>query len=147
MVESITYFLEVRLVKSDSMFPALKSGDRVLILHHLHKYFLSKGKIVLISFEEPQKNGFSERTLYIKRIVGMPGEQIEIATANYKYIANDDILPQAIPSIQNQNGKDIWHVPEGHVFVMGDYSGSLDSRYWGPVPVDIILGVMIAKIS
>jgi signal peptidase I len=82
----------------------------------------------------------SEPQIYIKRVVGLPGDRLEFKgevlhindrpVSEYFDTAGITYLP--LMSL----GKGGVIVPEGHLFVMGDNSGnSADSRYWGPLPV------------
>ncbi len=101
---------------------------------------------------------------YIKRIVGLPGD--EVTYFDKRLIINGEALPvepmgewsggEAFQRFREQLGGD-WHealvherapdrgfsmtVPQGHYFVMGDNRDrSSDSRFWGPVPADNLVG-------
>jgi len=77
--------------------------------------------------------------LLIKRVIGLPGEKIEIKGG--KVYINEQ--PLAEPYLSNQSQRDMRAtvVPPEHAFVMGDNRGfSNDSRSFGSVPLDNIVG-------
>ena len=94
---------------------------------------------------------YSGPQVYTKRLVGMPGETIEIRDghvfANGRLLNPDDGIPDVtytVPTYGHADGK--WVVPQGSYFVIGDNSlRSSDSRYWGSVPAANITG-KVARI-
>jgi signal peptidase I len=91
-----------------------------------------RGDIVVISIEE------SDIPL-IKRVIGLPGEVVAITD---NCVTIDGVpLDEAYLDDIAQRDYGPHQVPEGHIFVMGDNrNASNDSRYFGPVRDDQIIG-------
>ena len=90
-----------------------------------------------------------DKKSYIKRIIGLPGDEIEVLP-NGSVKRNGTILdePYLKDGITSRNGIYV-HVivPENTVYVMGDNRlGSLDSRALGCIPLEKIDGYVIAKV-
>jgi signal peptidase I len=80
---------------------------------------------------------------FIKRIVAGPGDRLRIedghTVVNGAVAEEDFILPCG--GVPQCNLTEEITIPEGHYFMMGDNRGaSQDSRFWGPVPRDAIIG-------
>jgi hypothetical protein len=80
-------------------------------------------------------------TPYIKRIVALGGEALTIshtgiAARNYSFNHK----------INHKQSQQVWHIPAGHLFVQGDSPQSVDSRTWGPLPIQSIRGVTLMKL-
>ncbi len=81
---------------------------------------------------------------FVKRVVGLPGDRISIVKGrvirNGAHEKDPYILPCAGDS--SCNFPKTITVPPGHYFMMGDNRGSSDdSRFWGPVPQQWVIGV------
>jgi signal peptidase I len=88
-----------------------------------------------------------DASLFVKRVVGLPGEKIEIRDghvfANGRQLSEQDEIP-AVSYVPHPAASYI--VPEGAYFMLGDNSpNSFDSRYWGSVPRANIQG-RVARI-
>ena len=120
-------------VESISMLPTLSPGNFVVV--NKISYRLgdpARGDIVV--FRLPGDT--SQR--FIKRLVGLPGERVEIRAGNV-YIDGRQIEEPYLQVSTRRGGT--WDVPEGAIFVMGDNrNNSSDSRVWGVVPLDNIVG-------
>ena len=82
--------------------------------------------------------------LLIKRIVGLPGERITVADGRVD--VDDALLPEPYLNQATEGATCSWVVPPLHVFVMGDNRGaSRDSRSFGPVPLDMLLGQAVFR--
>ncbi len=129
-------------VEGQSMLSTLNDGDRVLVnrlSYRLHDP--RRGDVVVLQRFE---GGADERDL-IKRVIGLPGEQIEVRSC-VVYI--DDVPleePYIDAAIQQRDGcggdQTPVEVPADSVFVLGDHRGkSSDSRVFGAVPYDLLIG-------
>jgi len=138
-----TFLFQAFRIPSESMVPTLLVGDRVLVnkvsykLHDVHR-----GDVVV--FTRPEKlqdpSGMEPEDL-IKRVVAVGGDTV-VARDGVLYVNN---RPMTEPYVQK--GAGTFHldesvtVPKGQVFVMGDNrENSQDSRYFGPIPTNTILG-------
>lgn len=88
-----------------------------------------------------------EGSLFVKRVVGLPGEKIEIREgrvfANARQLGEQDGIPSVTYVATSASS---YVVPEGAYFMLGDNSrNSYDSRYWGSVPRTNIQG-RVARI-
>ncbi|HSL00726.1 MAG TPA: signal peptidase I [Rubrobacteraceae bacterium] len=128
-------------VGSESMVPTLKVWDRVLINKVAYDFTgPNRGDIVL--FESPA----SAKDPLIKRVVGLPGETVELRDGTL-YVNGE---PQEEPYLRKHrpDGRPYGpqRVPEGHVFVMGDNrANSFDSRFFGPVPQENLIGESLVR--
>ncbi|KAL1956029.1 hypothetical protein VTO42DRAFT_7844 [Malbranchea cinnamomea] len=113
-----------------SMFPTLHRYGDSLVISKLYKYGrgIQVGDIVV--YRQPQ---FS-RMMSAKRVLGMPGDYVVVDMPSEE--GDSDVNEQL----------DMLQVPEGHVWVTGDnLPYSRDSREYGPVPMGLITGKVIAR--
>jgi signal peptidase I len=202
----MTFVAQAAEVPSASMENTIYVGDRFLINKFIfapgpHAPFLPQRDIQrgdIIVFKYPSKIGTHEKantgeeivqfkTLFIKRVIGLPGETVQVK-GPHVYV-NGNLLPEyRITALDQQLGNDkaelkdtrattdragelytVYYsdrtmkrgetdatppppefqyavsrpftVPEGHYFVMGDNrDNSQDSRVWGPVPRELVVG-------
>lgn len=131
-------------VQGSSMSPTYE--NRSLLLMQKEFETLSRGDIIAFKSEQTEENG--QEFIYIKRIVGLPYEQIEIKNDGYLRV-NGEILEEPYLSAENQKNtttdftklKTHWKLKADEYFILGDNRmGSLDSRDFGAVKKESILG-------
>jgi len=150
---------EPRWIPTASMRPTLIEGDR-LIVEKVSRYFSSPHRGDVVVFYPPfEKLGqspwdkftrlvgyFNSDTAYIKRIIGMPGDKIEIKNGSTVYINNKPLkepYKNEATKIECTEGMFCGpvKVPANSYFMMGDNRGnSQDSRFWGFLPKERIIG-------
>lgn len=123
------------VVDGSSMEPNFHTGQ-LLIVNRLAYRFgtLERGDVIVFRFPGNTADD------YIKRIIGLPGERITIKDGNV-YV-NDVLLeePYLDPNTIFPYGGE-WVVPADNYFVLGDNRAhSSDSRSWGPLGKDYIIG-------
>jgi len=141
IVIPIRYFLfQPFFVKGQSMEPNFENGD-YLIIDELSYRFSDPKRGDVIVFKYP----YNPSQRYIKRIIGLPGEKIEIKNGLVVVFSEDSsqvldekaYLPQGLstPGIANVL------LGQNEYFVLGDNRPvSSDSRAWGPLSRQNIIG-------
>jgi len=149
-------------IPSESMVPTLVVGQRVLV-DRVSLRFTEPDRGDVMVFKPPkgadsnscgdaqQPRGSAcasptageSETNFIKRVVGVEGDRLAVK-AGRVYIDGE---LQKEPFIRADASCSICNlpreitIPENHVFMMGDNRGSsADSREWGPVPIDSMIG-------
>lgn len=116
-----------------SMEPTLQSGEFVIVNKLSYTFGEPRiGDVIVFRYpRDPEQE-------YIKRVVGLPGDNIKVM--NGKVLVND--IPLDEPYISSPpNYQTEWEVPEEAVFVLGDNrNNSSDSHNWGPVHMDYVIG-------
>lgn len=123
-------------VESTSMFPTLHENDYVVVNRLAYKLGQPhRGDIIV--FKNPNPDD-PNQIPYIKRVIGLPGDQVHIADG--KVYINGVVLKEPYLKVTT-NGSGDWTVPEGNLFVLGDNrTNSSDSRSWGWVPLGHVIG-------
>ena len=148
-----TFFVQAFKIPSGSMRMTLIEGDRLMVnkLRYGPKVPLTKkrlpglgkpqrGDIIVFVFpEDPKKD-------YIKRLIAFAGETVEIREGKI-YINDQAVEDPVIQDIYYYNRGNYGEanqkikVPHDSYFVLGDNSSSSkDSRYWGFVPKESVIG-------
>lgn len=136
-----TFLLAHFVVEGTSMYSTLDTGDRVFVnklSYRLHDP--NRGDVVVLH----EFSGSDERDL-IKRVIALPGEEIEIRNCVVRIDGRVLQEPYLDPTVVTPGhcGGDYGptEVPDDHVFVMGDNRpGSQDSRVLGPIDDDDLVG-------
>ena len=154
-----TFVVQAFKIPTGSMEPNLLVGDHLLVnkfvfaptLHPAERVLLpirsiQRGDVVVFKFpEEPERD-------FIKRVIGLPGDTIELR--NRQLFVNGTQVEEPYahylfpigeghdsPSYDVRERYGPVTVPDGHYFMMGDNrDNSQDSRYWGFLPQHYVKG-------
>ncbi|WP_433946575.1 signal peptidase I [Paenibacillus sp. SN-8-1] len=147
-------------VVGQSMEPTLQDDQRVYTskLARTFSHMPAYGDIVVVDSRVNRERSFwdniveqpliqlirgasNDRTFYIKRVIGKPGDVIEIK--NQQVYRNGEALVEPyIKEKMNPSQDSKWVIPDNHIFVLGDNrNNSEDSRVLGPIPFDHIMGI------
>lgn len=145
----ITQFIIQRnTVQGSSMVPTLHAGDE-LIVEKVSRYFdyINRGDIITADTHGLDPD---DPTRVIKRVVGLPGEHVEIYDGkvfiNGKELNEPYLSPEVRTDIHNVKYADVTLGPDEY-YCMGDNRpGSKDSRNFGPVPHKNILGKVLVRV-
>ncbi len=147
--------LDVIRVSGRSMEETLRDGDRVLVLRmgripglpFVSRDTVRRGDVV--AFRDPVVGG----RVLVKRIVGVPGDRVRLLAG--ELLLNGAAQPQARtvkrdgaswPTLEGAQGPPA--VPPGHYLVLSDNRPvGIDSRLYGPVRQEAVLGVVLGVIS
>ena len=150
-----TFFIQAFKIPSGSMRMTLVEGDRLMVnkLRYGPKIPFSKAGR-LPGFDKPQRGDIivfvypgEPKRDFIKRLIAFGGETVEIKEGDI-YIDGQLVEEPAIKNVYYFNRISDYgkvnqkvQVPPGFVYVLGDNSSSShDSRYWGFVPEENIIG-------
>jgi signal peptidase I len=182
-----TFLFQPFNIPSGSLIPTLLVGDYLFVSKYSYGYSkyslplsldLFSGRIFgavpkrgdIVVFKVPTDNA----TDYIKRVIGLPGDHIQMKGGNlfingemvkrelmgetredegagYEHVVKhyDETLPGGVTHLiqtwddgaKLSNNTNEFVVPPGHLFMMGDNrDNSADSREWGPVPFENLVG-------
>ncbi len=120
-------------VSGFSMSPTYGHGARLIGLRTNRLY--SRRAVVIA--KDPGLKG--PGTLVVKRLVGLPGDQL--------VFRNSSVSRLVAESAHNQGSDISVSVGDGMVFLQGDSDISFDSRAWGPVPRDLLVGRVLVALD
>jgi signal peptidase I len=124
--------IQLLRVQGKDMEPTLHEGDRIIVTKQIEQ--LRRGDIVIFRYPADTSKSF------IKRVVGLPGELIEITDG--KVLVNGQDLQENY--LDPQLNRFLYkgtpsRIPAGTYYVMGDNrDNSNDSRFWGPLSKELI---------
>lgn len=167
------------IVQQKSMFPTLEEGQRLWLNRWARTTHTLPKRGDIITFEEPDKidyrgaqvdlsnpiakyddesaiqwfiHGFLEigKRSYIKRVVALPREYVEIKEGKVYIDGNkldEPYLQEGIITDVDKNGFNSFTVPENCVFAIGDNrSRSTDCRVFGCIPLEKIESIVAIRI-
>jgi len=146
IVMPIRYFLfQPFIVSGESMVPSFQSGDYLIVDEISYRFSDPKrGDVVVFNWPKDRSQRF------IKRIIGLPGETVNIANGQVQIIKdgeeiilNENYLPQNLKTY----GDITITLNTNEYFVMGDNREySYDSRAWGAISRKDIIGKAFLRI-
>ncbi len=127
------------IVDGESMEPNLHSGEYILVNRWQYNFGKpTRGDAVVLKFP-----GDPEHKKYIKRVIGLPGEKVEIYNGSVYIngqILNEPYIPSGIETLPNLSRQ----IREDDYFLLGDNRpNSSDSRLWGICPKRDLIGKAI----
>lgn len=132
----IVFLYQPVKVEGTSMLPWLQDQQRIFVNKFVYSYGeIERGDVIVFRFPlDPSKS-------YIKRVVGIPGDRVEISDGAL-YINGDRVEENYVaPEFEDRGSHPALDVPEGHFYVLGDHRNtSNDSRIWGTVPREFVTG-------
>ena len=130
--------VEIRPIVGCCMEPSFQEGQRILVnkvVYHLHEP--QRGDVII--FWPP----FNSKEPFIKRIVALPGESVEVKQGKVYIYKNGNVIELNEPRYIDppQYSYDRNTVPKSEYFVLGDNRNHAnDSHIWGAVPGQNIIG-------
>lgn len=140
-----TFLFAPYKIPTGSMIPTLLVGDKIFVEKISYRFHMPKrGDIIVFKYPVDPKKDF------VKRLVGLPGEHVEIRGGviliNGKPLTEPPFSNNYYYNVDQESWKyghtgQVFEVPEHFYFVLGDNSAnSSDSRNWGFVPQRNVLG-------
>jgi len=158
-----TFVVQAFKIPSGSMEDTLLIGDHLLVNKFIYgmqvpfsdeRFFTirhpQRGDIIVFEFPEDKGKSYFQRRDFIKRVVGTPGDTIEVRDKRVYVNGKPYDIPQEVHKEAgvippNNNPRDFMppvKVPSGKYFAMGDNRDrSYDSRFWGFVDESEIKGL------
>lgn len=162
-----TFFFQAFKIPSGSMEDTLLIGDHLLVNKMIYgmkvpfsdSRFLTwrhpqRGDVIVFEFPEDRGKNFFQRRDFIKRVVGTPGDVVEVKNKQVfvngePYILAQEVHKETATIPSEASTRDFMppvKVPAGEYFVMGDNRDrSYDSRFWGFVKDSEIKGKAFIK--
>ena len=143
--------VEPRWIPSGSMLPTLQLQDRILVeklrprLDRVRHQPLPLNSIVVFRVpEQLVQAGYDPDAALIKRVVGRPGDLLEVRDG--RLWRNGDAVAEPWLGEEISYAMAPITVPENELWVMGDNrNASLDSHLWGPLPEADVIGTAILR--
>ena len=163
-----TFVAQAFYIPSLSMAPQLEVQDRIVVSklsYRLHE--VRRGDVIVFDAPDevepaddpPSLPGRAAQavlegvnvvkpttTEYVKRVVGLPGEQVS-GRGGRLYVDDRLLIEPYLGVGATTEDFDAVNVPEGELFVLGDNRGSsFDSRRFGPIPRSSVVGRAVVKV-
>lgn len=162
-----TFIVQAFKIPSGSMEDTLLIGDHLLVNKFIYGMQIpftdsrilpirhpERGDIIVFEFPEDRGKSFLQRRDFIKRVVGTPGDVVEVREKKVFVNGKPFVIPQEVhkesdlipPNLAPRDFMPPVKVPADQYFVMGDNRDrSYDSRFWGFVDTGDIKGLAFIK--
>jgi len=152
----MAYGAQVYRIQGSSMAPTLRSGERVLV-NKLRMRLASVGRDDVVLFRDPSDEG----TVMVKRVIGVPGDTVRFRGNDVQVFPGtgaDLSFQEVVTPVANAAGSGnsatidgpgaaSIALEPGQYFVLGDNrGGSSDSRHWGAISEDAIIGEAVFRM-
>ena len=128
-------------VSGESMLPTLHGGETYVLQRWMYAYG-DPDRTHIVALRDPLDDGLS-----VKRIIGLPGDAVSLADGAVVVNGTELIeayLPESMKTIQMTPEGAHFRLAPNEYFVLGDNrQNSIDSRIYGPVTRDRILGPIV----
>ena len=146
-----TFLVQPFLVSGASMVPSFSNGDYLLVDELSYRFRgANRGEVVVFRYPK------DESTYFIKRVIGVPGDQVEIkdgkvwivnAERPQGFFLPERYLPDTTATTVRPGGQLGFTVHEGEYLVLGDNrSYSFDSRDWGVLAEKEVVGLVRLRL-
>ena len=159
------FLVQPFLVEGPSMLPSFTSGNYLLVDKFSYKFLNSpaRGDVIVFDIPDPKHTFhvcylnmnntclFETNRYLIKRIMGLPGEKVVLKDGVMTIINKENPNGFIIPDkeiVFNSDDSDERVLGDDEYYVMGDNrANSADSRLWGPLPYEKIVGRPILRLT
>lgn len=125
-------------IPTGSMEPTIQINDRILanrLIYHFKD--IERGDVIV--FTPPEFPGVDTSTPYVKRVIGLPGDTVEVRDGKTLVNGEEFVVEEVQERPYYTRRADT--VPEGMLFVLGDNrNSSQDSHHWGFLPIENVIG-------
>lgn len=133
------------IVSGASMSPTFETGHYLIVDEISYRFNEpQRGDVIILKYPKNPKKYF------IKRIIGLPEETITIQDGKVSITSLNNPVPQIIDEpyvVSHKKETTRLTLKTDEYFVMGDNrSASLDSRSWGPLPANMVIGKAFIRL-
>ncbi|KAK4042930.1 peptidase S24/S26A/S26B/S26C [Parachaetomium inaequale] len=136
------YVISMAPASGPSMLPTFEVLGEWLLVSKLHRFGRGVAVGDVVAYNIPINDEVG-----VKRVLGLPGDYVLMETPADHHGADGGVGAGAGVGSQGGGGGSMIQVPKGHCWIVGDnLVASRDSRYFGPVPLALIRGKVIATV-
>ena len=136
-----SFLVQPFLVNGASMEPNFEDGNYLLVDEISYRFSEpQRGEVVVFRYPNDRS------VFFIKRVIGLPGEKLMIRDGEV-YVDGKELNEDYLGPSSDTEGRINVNLGEDEYFVLGDNrSYSFDSRNWGPIQRDDIIGVARIRV-